>query len=309
VTPVGKNEIFTQAGTAELVALLNQPRSWRPADGTGFFLGVDLGTAYAVSVVIDGAGEPAAGLVETARLAREGLIVDFVGARELVRRHLEQYREAGYRFRRAATSYPPGTEEANARAVANILMGEGLAPAPLADEPSAANLVLGLENGVIVDVGGGTTGMALVEGGRVVDTADEPTGGWHFTLVIAGDKGLGVEEAEAFKLEPGHAEEAARLTLPVMEKIGALVARYIGRLGARPPLVVLIGGTSRVLGLDRVVEEAVGAPARVAAHPELVTPLGVALSALASGFALGGGREGGGRHGGQEQRHRGRGGG
>ncbi len=198
MAPVGKNEIFTQAGTAELVALLNRPRSWRPAGGAGFFLGVDLGTAYAVSVVIDGAGEPAAGLAETARLAREGLIVDFVGARELVRRHLEQYREAGYRFQQAATSYPPGTEEANARAVANILMGEGLAPAPLADEPSAANLVLGLENGVIVDVG---------------------------------------------------------------------------------------GGTSRVLGLDRVVEEAVGAPARVAAHPELVTPLGVALSALVSGSA------------------------
>ena len=63
------------------------------------------------------------------------------------------------------------------------------------------------------------------------------------------------------------------------------MAGYTARLGARPSRVVLIGGTSRILGLDRVVEEAVGVPARVAADPDLVTLLGVALSALASGRA------------------------
>ena len=46
----------------------------------------------------------------------------------------------------------------------------------LVDEPSAANAVLGLRDGVVVDVGGGTTGIAVVRDGEVVHTADEATG-------------------------------------------------------------------------------------------------------------------------------------
>ena len=67
--------------------MLNRSRSWKHSQETGFFLGVDLGTAYAVSVVVDEHGQPAAGLSEAAQLAREGLVMDFVAARELVRRH------------------------------------------------------------------------------------------------------------------------------------------------------------------------------------------------------------------------------
>ena len=75
----------------------------------------------------------------------------------------------------------------------------GLECTGLVDEPTAANALLGIENGAIVDVGGGTTGIAVVENGRVVYTADEPTGGTHFTLVIAGAKDISFEDAEDYK--------------------------------------------------------------------------------------------------------------
>ena len=54
------------------------------------------------------------------------------------------------------------------------------------DEPSAANAVYQIEDGVIVDIGGGTTGLAILQGGKVVQIEDEPTGGTHLTLVLAG---------------------------------------------------------------------------------------------------------------------------
>ena len=34
------------------------------------------------------------------------------------------------------------------------------------DEPSAANAVYEIEDGVVVDIGGGTTGLAVLKGGQ-----------------------------------------------------------------------------------------------------------------------------------------------
>jgi ethanolamine utilization protein EutJ len=71
----------------------------------------------------------------------------------------------------------------------------------LIPEPTAANSVLGITDGVIVDIGGGTTGIAIFEDGRVVYTADEATGGTHISLVIA-VADMSFEAAEAQKKDP-----------------------------------------------------------------------------------------------------------
>ena len=88
------------------------------------------------------------------------------------------------------------------RAVRHVLEAADLDCSGLVDEPSAANAVLGLRDGVVVDVGGGTTGVAIVRDGRVVYTADEATGGTHLSLVIAGALKVSYEEAEALKQDP-----------------------------------------------------------------------------------------------------------
>ncbi len=67
------------------------------------------------------------------------------------------------------------------------------------DEPTAANSVLNVANGVIVDIGGGTTGLSVLENGKVTYVADEATGGTHLTLVLAGNYNISFEEAEALK--------------------------------------------------------------------------------------------------------------
>ena len=48
-------------------------------------VGVDLGTAYTVLAVLDENDQPIGGAYQFAQVARDGLVVDFVGAVELLR--------------------------------------------------------------------------------------------------------------------------------------------------------------------------------------------------------------------------------
>ena len=100
----------------------------------------------------------------------------------------------------AAGGYPPGVPLVEVQATGHVLEAAGMDCSGLIDEPSAANNGLGLQDGVIVDVGGGTTGIALLREGKVVRTADEPTGGTHFSLVVAGALYIPFEKAEALKI-------------------------------------------------------------------------------------------------------------
>jgi ethanolamine utilization protein EutJ len=145
----------------------------------------------------------------------------------------------------------------------------------LIDEPSAANLVLGIQNGVIVDIGGGTTGIAVIENGEVVYTADEATGGTHFNLVIAGGADISFKEAEILKKDPSEQSRLFPLIRQVMEKMGTIVARHIQ--GRDVKSIILVGGTTLFPGIASVIQEVTGVPTKVPDHPHFVTPLGIAM--------------------------------
>ena len=108
------------------------------------------------------------------------------------------------------------------------------------DEPSAANQVLKVRDGAIVDVGGGTTGIAIVRNGKVIYTADEATGGTHFSLVIAGALEISFEEAEALKVQPGEQAHLFPLVRPVMEKVGTIIRA--AQAGHPVEHITLVGG-------------------------------------------------------------------
>ena len=63
-----------------------------------------------------------------------------------------------------------------------------------------------MKNGAVVDIGGGTTGISILKDGEVVYIADEPTGGTHFSLVIAGAYGKPFQEAEVFKRDESQSQ-------------------------------------------------------------------------------------------------------
>ncbi len=241
------------------------------------YAGVDLGTATVVLLALDETGRPLAGRLVPARVVRDGLVVDFIGAADLLRRlKAEVEAELGHELTEAAAGYPPGVPQAEVRATAHVVEAAGMHCLGLVDEPTAANHVLGLERAALVDVGGGTTGIAIVEAGQVVHTADEPTGGLHFDLVIAGALDLPVEAAEAMKRDPEQQPRLLPLVRPVIEKVAAIVARTLERHPV--PEVVLVGGTSAFQGMETVMAEWLGLPVRQAPEPQLVTPLGIALA-------------------------------
>ncbi len=247
-----------------------------PSAETRLCVGADLGTAYLVLAVLDESGRPLAGEWQFAEVVRDGLVVDFVGAADLLREMKARLeRRLGRELTSAASGYPPGVPQAEVRAVANVVEAAGLRCSGLVDEPTAANLVLQLPDGAIVDVGGGTTGIAIVRDGQVIYTADEPTGGTHFSLVVAGSQNLSFEEAEALKTRP---EEQARLfpsLRPVMEKVANIILRHVQ--GRDVPSIVLVGGTSAFPKMAEVVEEYTHIPTWVPPNPLFVTPLGIAL--------------------------------
>jgi ethanolamine utilization protein EutJ len=265
---------------AERVIHLNPdgrgPRLETPPQGD-LRVGVDLGTAYTVLVALDEVGNPLAGEYQFAQVVRDGLVVDYWGAVNLLRTLKQRVEERlGVQLTRAASGYPPGVPRAEVRATASVVEAAGMTCSTLVDEPVAANRVLGICDGVIVDVGGGTTGVAIIENGEVVYTADEATGGTHFTLVIAGATGLSFEQAEALKTTASEQVRLFPLVRPVMEKVGTIIARHIR--GRRPTSITLVGGTTLFPGMAGVIEEVTGIPTIVPAQPMFITPLGIALA-------------------------------
>lgn len=239
-------------------------------------VGVDLGTAYVVVAAVDGRGVPLAVASRFASVVRDGVVVDFAGAVDLVRELVAEVEERlGVPLTTAATTYPPGVAVSEVRACRYVVEGAGLECTRLVDEPTAANAVLRIRDGAVVDVGGGTSGIAVLRDGQVVVVMDDPTGGTHVSLVIAGHLGISLEEAETRKTDPAQQAGLFGVVRPVFDKIGTLVAGHLADHDVET--IHLVGGTAAFPGIADVVAARTGVEVRLAPHPLLVTPLGVAL--------------------------------
>lgn len=247
------------------------------APGTPLRCGVDLGTASIIEVVIDQDDRPVACEMEVCEVARDGLVVDYVGATALVKQLTGRLRERlGSDFSSAAIAVPPGTSSANSNTHRYIVEAADLDVLAVLDEPTAANSVLGVVNGAVVDIGGGTTGLSVFEDSKVVYAADEPTGGVHMNLVLMGRYGLTYEQAEAFKLDPAKADEVARAIRPVAEKMAAIVKRHLAGRGVDE--VWLVGGPVSMDGIEDIFHDMLGVSIYKPPDPMMVTPLGIAMN-------------------------------
>jgi len=158
---------------------------------------------------------------------------------------------------------------------------------------------------MLVDIGGGTTDLAIFIDGSVWHTAVIAVGGQHVTNDIAHGLHLPFELAEAVKLEYGHADPKAVSPLeafpvqPFGEELPSKVQRtdlahiinarvaeifelilkeakrsgYDGLLKAG---IVLTGGSSLLPGIKTVAADVLKMPVRVA-HPENITGMADAL--------------------------------
>jgi cell division protein FtsA len=152
---------------------------------------------------------------------------------------------------------------------------------------------------VVVDVGGGTTDMAIFIDGDVWYTAVIGVGGNHITSDIAHGLRLPMSQAEEIKIQHGHAvqsavgvqesfnvkpfgeqetiqlnrQELAHIIEARVEEIFGLVLQEIKRSGydgLLPAGMVLTGGSSALLGIREVAAQVLTVPVRIAKPENLV---------------------------------------
>ena len=151
----------------------------------------------------------------------------------------------------------------------------------------------------VIDIGGGTTNMAIYIDGDVWHTMVLAVGGNYVTSDIAHGLRLPIAQAEEIKLKFGHAQRSAvnpeeqftirsfggdapsrimRVDLAEiiearMEEIFHLVLqeiRHSGYDGLLPAGVVLTGGSSLIPGTRQLAAQVMGIPARIAQPQNLV---------------------------------------
>ena len=238
--------------------------------------GVDLGTANIVLSVVDQDNKPVAGAMFPSKVVRDGIVVDYVGAVDVVRK-LKAQLEArlGCVLSHAGTAIPPGILAGNVRAIANVVEAAGFEVVDVSDEPTAASRVLGVRDGAVVDVGGGTTGISILKSGEVVFTDDEATGGTHMTLVLAGAYGLSTEQAETMKTDETASGKVFPVIQPVVEKIASIVNRCLR--GQDVETIYVVGGACSFGEFEAVLRKLTGRTIVKPVQPLLVTPLGIAM--------------------------------
>ncbi|OBR96780.1 cell division protein FtsA [Clostridium ragsdalei P11] len=242
-----------------------------------YLVGVDLGTSYIVIVVLDSNKNPVACEMEYAEVVKDGLVVDFTGASDIVRRLKKKIQEkTGIELVKAAIAVPPGTGKRDADTHRYIVEGVGMDVTAILDEPTAANSVLNIEDGVVVDIGGGTTGLSIFENGKTIYTADEPTGGTHLSLVIAGQYGISFTEAEKMKKTSEKQNEIFNIVRPVIQKVASIIKSHIREFKVNT--IYLVGGTCCLKGFESVIEKETGIKTVKPSNPLLVTPIGIALN-------------------------------
>ncbi len=271
-------EDITFDGCNELVsrfeAVVKQPVM---GGSSVYYTGVDLGTACVVLAVLDENYKPVAGSYRYADVVRDGMVVDYIGAIRIVRELKEELEEKlGTELYFAAAAIPPGTDSLDGGAIKNVVQGAGFEITALLDEPTAANAVLKIKNGAVVDIGGGTTGISILKDGKVVYVADEPTGGTHFSLVISGAYQMPFQEAEVYKRKEENHKELLPVLKPVVEKVASIISRHIK--GHDVQEIYLVGGTCCLTGIEAIIEKQTGIRTRKPENPMFVTPLGIAFS-------------------------------
>jgi ethanolamine utilization protein EutJ len=238
-------------------------------------VGVDLGTASCVLVVLSD-DEPVWVRSHPSGALRDGVVVDFAEATAGVRRLKEAAEEElGVELATAATAYPPCIPVKDARACTYVCESAGFDEVALVDEVSAAQRTLEVVDGVVVDVGGGSTGVGVFRGGELVGLDDRAGGGHHLDLMVAGALGIPLEDAEPYKRT--RPRETFPLLVPGLQRIAENVRALT--VGDEELPLHLAGGALMIPGAGDVLADYLERDVVTYPHALLITPIGIARSA------------------------------
>jgi len=256
-------------------------------------------------------------VIETIRPLRDGVIADFDATSAMLSFYIKRVHEGGGIIPkvprpRVVIGIPSGVTEVERRAVADVAVTSGAREVHLIEEPMAAAIganlpVEGPEGIFIVDIGGGTSEMAVISlGGTVVGRSVRVAGDEMNEAIISYVRLkysllLGEESAEEVKIAIGSVREQKEekffvvrgrdletglptsiklSSIEIREALAPIVQEIVGNivetLEETPPELVgdimekgicLAGGGSLLPGIDEAISEATKMPVFIAEDP------------------------------------------
>ena len=258
--------------------------------------------------------------IQAVRPLRDGVIADFDMCEEMLRFFIERVHQRRWTKPRMVIAVPSGITGVEQRAVQEAAESAGARkPTHIIEEPMAAAIGTGLQvweptGNMIVDVGGGTTEVAVISLGGIVSSQSIRVGGDEFDNVIAQfvkkehSLLIGERTAEEIKIMLGSAYPLAREAraeirgrdlvsgLPrvvsvttedirdgLEESVTAICDAVRGTLDHTPPElaadimesgIMLAGGGALLRNLDQRIANETGMPITVAQDPLLAVVRG-----------------------------------
>ena len=258
--------------------------------------------------------------INAVRPLKDGVIADFEVTEAMLRYFIQKAHQRRTLVRpRVIVSVPSGITEVEKRAVRDSALAAGAREVYLIEEPMAAAIGAGLpitepSGNMIVDIGGGTTEIAVIALNGIVTKMSIRVGGDEMDDAImnyakkAYNMLIGEQTAERIKIEIGSAfplpEEmemeikgrdlvrgiprtlrvsSVEIREALQEPVNAIVDAVRSVLERTPPElsadivdkgIVLSGGGAQLKNLDVLLREETGLPVMVCENPQLAVVLG-----------------------------------
>lgn len=250
--------------------------------------------------------------LETIRPLKDGVIADYVHAEEMLKLFLSRVTNRFLLKKTVVVGVPSGSTEVERRAVVQAARNAGATHAYVLEEPLAAAIGAGLsvkEPGgtIIVDIGGGTTEVAILSMGDIVHSHSVRIGGDELDEAIiayarrAYNLLIGDRTAEETKIEIGSATPldpemkreirgrdlvtglpkrvlvtSEEIRTAITDPLHDIIEAVKVTLEAAPPElagdalqrgITLAGGGALLRGFDHLLQEHTSMPVRVARDP------------------------------------------
>jgi len=156
------------------------------------------------------------GTIQAIRPLKDGVIADFDVTEEMLRHFIQKVHQNRFAHPRVVVCVPSGVTGVEKRAVEEACLAAGARQAYLIEEPMAAAIGAGLPVGeptgsMVVDIGGGTSEVAVLSMGEIVVEASLRLGGYDLDEAIMAyvrrehNLAIGQPTAEEVKLAIGAA--------------------------------------------------------------------------------------------------------
>ena len=233
------------------------------------------------------------GNIVAVRPLKDGVIADFDIAERMLRYFIQKvHRRRNLARPRVVVCVPSGVTGVERRAVEEAAQRAGARRVHIIEEPMAAAIGAGLPvseptGNMVVDIGGGTTEVAVISLGGIVAAQSVRVAGDELdNAIIQYVKKeyallLGERTAEGIKMAVGSAfpvpdEPHAEIRRAVEEPVNAIIDAVRSTLDRCPPElsgdimdrgIVLTGGGALLRGLDERLRHETGMPVQVAETP------------------------------------------